>query len=58
MTVWSWNGVDLPIFLLVLVSVLGMLEVSLSPLACLLVLQFVVTMIFHRIKIQDVLEIK
>ena len=58
MTVWSWNGVDLPIFLLVLVSVLGMLEVSLSPLACLLGLQFVVTMIFHRIKIQDVLEIK
>lgn len=50
MTVWSWNGVDLPLFLLVLFSVLGVLEVFLSPLAFMLALQFVLTMICHRMQ--------
>ena len=50
MIVWSWNGVDLPIFLLVLISILGELEFFLKPLACLLVLQFFFTMTYHRIQ--------
>ena len=50
MTVWSWNGVDLPIFLLVLASVFGFLEISLRPLACFLVLQYVLTIIYHHLQ--------
>ena len=50
MIVWSWNGVDLPIFLLVLISIFGVLEFFLKPLACLLVLQFVLTMVYHRMQ--------
>ena len=50
MIVWSWNGVDLPIFLLVLISIFGVLDFFLKPLACLLVLQFVLTMVYHRMQ--------
>ncbi len=55
MTVWSWNGVDLPIFMLVLVSVFGVLENSLFYLAWFLVLQFIFTMIYHRFKMRSLL---
>ena len=50
MVAWSWNGVDLPIFLLVLMSIFGVLDFFLKPLACLLVLQFVLTMVYHRMQ--------
>jgi phosphatidylglycerophosphate synthase len=58
MFTWSWNGVDLPIFLLVLVSVLGILENCLFPLTIFLAFQFIFTMIFHRVKIYKLNEIK
>lgn len=58
MTVWSWNGVDLPIFLLVLVSIFGALEFFLFPLACLLTVQFFFTMIYHRVQMRSMLIIK
>jgi hypothetical protein len=51
MVTWSWNGVDLPIFLLVLISVFGVLENCLFPLAIFIAFQFIFTMIFHRAKI-------
>ena len=50
MIVWSWSGVDLPIFLLVMVSVFGGLEFFLKPIAYFLVLQFVLTMVYHRMQ--------
>ena len=58
MVTWSWNGVDLPIFLLVLVSVLGILENSLFPLTIFLAFQFIFTMVFHRVKIYKLNKIK
>ena len=50
MVAWSWNGVDLPIFLLVLISIFGVLDFYLKPLACFLALQFVLTMVYHRMQ--------
>jgi phosphatidylglycerophosphate synthase len=58
MFAWSWNGVDLPIFLLVLVSVFGILENFLLPLAIFLAFQFIFTMTFHRVKIYKLNKIK
>ncbi|KMP11928.1 hypothetical protein UR09_02290 [Candidatus Nitromaritima sp. SCGC AAA799-A02] len=49
---WSWNGVDLPLFLLAVFSISGILEVCLLPLACLLAVQFMAIMIYHRAKIK------
>ena len=51
MVTWSWNGVDLPLFLLVLISVFGVLENCLFPLTIFMTFQFIFTMIFHRAKI-------
>jgi len=50
MTVWSWNGVDLPIFLLVLISIFGIMGLFLKPLAYFLALQFAFTMVYHRMQ--------
>ena len=58
MVVWSWNGVDLPIFLLVLISIFGAREFCFKPLACLLSLQFVLTMIYHRMQYSSSLKVK
>ena len=52
MVAWSWNGVDLPLFLLVLMSLFGVMERYLFPLVCFLALQFVFIMIYHRIQNQ------
>ena len=57
MVVWSWSGVDLPIFFLVLISIFGVLEICLLPLACFLVLQFVLTMIYHRVQTRKFLVV-
>ena len=48
--IWSWSGVDLPIFLLVLISIFGGLGIFIKPLAYFLGLQFVFTMVYHRLQ--------
>ena len=57
MVAWSWNGVDLPLFLLVLMSLFGMVESCLLPLVCFLVLQFVLTIIYHQTQTQRFLNV-
>ena len=57
MIAWSWNGVDLPLFLLVLMSLFGVMERCLLPLVCLLALQFVLTIIYHQTQTQRLLNI-
>ena len=57
MVAWSWNGVDFPLFLLVLMSLFGMVESCLLPLVCFLVLQFVLTIIYHQTQTQRLLNI-
>ena len=58
MIAWSWNGVDLPLFLLVLMSLFGVMERYLFPLVCFLALQFVFIMIYHLTQTQKFLNIK
>jgi len=58
MVAWSWNGVDLPMFLLVLISVFGVLENCLFSLTVLMAFQFIFTMILHRRKIYKFNKIK
>ena len=58
MVAWSWNGADFPLFLLVLMSLFGVMESCLFPLVCFLALQFVFIMIYHRIQTQKFLNIK
>ena len=58
MVTWSWNGVDSAIFLLVLISVFGVIEDYLLPLAIFIASQFIFTMIFHRVKIYKINKIK
>lgn len=56
MFVWSWNGVDLPIFLLVIISVFGVMGVFIKPLAYFLASQFVFTMVYHRMRYSGLSE--
>lgn len=48
MRVWSWNGPDLPLFLFVICSLFGVLDKSLTPLAILMGIQFIATLLLHR----------
>lgn len=48
MAVWSWNGLDLPLFLIALFAVFGVLEVCLTPMACFMGTQYFVTFILHH----------
>ena len=48
--VWSWNGVDFPLFLLAGSAIFGILEPSLVPLAFLLTSQYLLTMLYHALK--------
>ena len=57
MIAWSWNGVDLPLFLLVLMSLFGVMERYLFPLVCFLALQFIFIMIYHRTQTQIFLNV-
>ena len=57
MIAWSWNGVDFPLFLLVLMSLFGVIERCLLPLVCFLALQFVLTIIYHQTQTQRLLNI-
>jgi len=54
MVIWSWNGVDFAMFLLVLISVFGVIESCLLPLAIFIAYQFIFTMICHRVKIHKI----
>ncbi|SVB11183.1 uncharacterized protein METZ01_LOCUS164037 [marine metagenome] len=55
---WSWNGVDLPLFLLVLMSLFGVMENCLLPLVYFLTLQFVFIMIYHRTQTQRFFNVR
>ena len=57
MIVWSWNGVDLPLFLLVLMSLFGVMERCLFPLVCFFALQFVLTIIYYKAQTQRFLNL-
>lgn len=48
--VWSWNGVDFPLFLLAGSAIFGILEPCLVPLACILSGQYLLTMLYHAQK--------
>jgi len=50
MAVWSWNGVDFPLFLLAGSAILGILEPCLVPLAFILTGQYILTMLYHALK--------
>jgi phosphatidylglycerophosphate synthase len=52
MIAWSWNGVDFPLFTLVLMSLFGVLEKCLLPLVFFFILQFILVMIYHRTQAQ------
>ena len=54
MVTWSWNGVDSAMFLLVLISVFGVIESCLFPVTIFITFQFIFTMIFHRVKINEI----
>ena len=55
---WSWNGVDLALFLLVLISLFGIIEHCLFPLVCFLTLQFFFIMIYHRAQTQRFFNVR
>ena len=45
---WRWNGLDLPLFLLALFAILGILSASLTPLACVMAAQYILTLLAHH----------
>jgi phosphatidylglycerophosphate synthase len=45
---WRWNGLDLPLFLLALFSILGILSASLIPFAWVMTVQYLLTLIAHH----------
>jgi len=57
MIAWSWNGADLPLFLLVLMSLFGVMERCLFPLVCFFAVQFVLTIIYHQTQTQRLLNV-
>jgi phosphatidylglycerophosphate synthase len=48
LTLWRWNGLDLPLFLLALFAVLGILASSLIPFACFMAIQYLITLLAHH----------
>ncbi len=51
LTLWRWNGLDLPLFLLALLSLAGILEIFILPLAIIMPVQYVMTLVFHHLLI-------
>jgi phosphatidylglycerophosphate synthase len=45
---WRWNGLDLPLFLLALFSILGILSISLTPFAYAMTAQIFLTLLAHH----------
>jgi phosphatidylglycerophosphate synthase len=52
MRIWSWNGADLPLFIFIICSLLGILDQSLTPLAMIMGIQFIATLLYHRYTIR------
>jgi hypothetical protein len=48
LTLWRWNGLDLPLFLLALFAVLGILSASLIPFAWFMAVQYLMTLLAHH----------
>ena len=48
LTLWRWNGLDLPLFLLALFAVLGILSASLIPFAWFMAVQYLITLFAHH----------
>ncbi len=48
LTLWRWNGLDLPLFLLALFAVLGILSASLVPFACVMAGQYFLALVAHH----------
>ena len=48
LTLWRWNGLDLPLFLLALFAGLGILSASLIPFAWAMAVQYLLTLIAHH----------
>ncbi len=51
---WRWNGLDLPLFLLALFAILGILSASLTPLACVMAAQYILTLLAHHYFVQRI----
>ena len=48
LTLWRWNGLDLPLFLLALFAVFGVLSSSLIPFAWFMAVQYLMTLLAHH----------
>jgi phosphatidylglycerophosphate synthase len=48
LTLWRWNGLDLPLFILALFAVLGILSVSLIPFVWFMAIQYIITLLAHH----------
>ena len=48
LTLWRWNGLDLPLFLLALFAVFGVLSSSLIPFAWFMAVQYLITLLAHH----------
>ncbi len=48
LTLWRWNGLDLPLFLLALFAISGLLSASLTPFATIMAVQYFFTLVAHH----------
>jgi phosphatidylglycerophosphate synthase len=48
LTLWRWNGLDLPLFLLALFAILGILSASLTPFVWFMAFQYLMTLLAHH----------
>jgi phosphatidylglycerophosphate synthase len=48
LTLWRWNGLDLPLFILALFAVFGILSASLIPFAWFMAIQYLITLLAHH----------
>jgi phosphatidylglycerophosphate synthase len=48
LTLWRWNGLDLPLFLLALFAILGILSTSLIPFVWFMAVQYLMTILAHH----------
>ena len=48
MAVWKWNGHEIVLFLIAILSILGIIDISLTALASFAGIQFCLTFIFHH----------
>ena len=48
LTLWRWNGLDLPLFLLALFAIFGIIPSSLIPFSWFMVAQYLITLLAHH----------